>query len=252
MARTESLSIWWGMAWATAGSVIFAGTWWVLAQDNSSIFFDDTNNRLGLMTTAPTHTLTLWSTGTGIAIYNTVDQTTNYERWIIQWSSNVLLIWSQWSWSATARVARLFATSGTWWAASNFSVSRSTTPWFLMDFTTASAVTWNRCSMFTTGSSSTATSSLTNILSIAPTINQSSTAGYTILDLNPTLTAQWSWARNAIVYRNAGWSSLFAVDYLWVMSFSNVVTAWIAVASTHRIAVVDGGTTYYLLATTVA
>ena len=33
---------------ATAGSILFAGAAGVLAQDNANLFFDDTNNRLGL------------------------------------------------------------------------------------------------------------------------------------------------------------------------------------------------------------
>ena len=37
----------------TAGSVVFAGTNGVLAQDNSSFFFDDANNRLGIGDTTP-------------------------------------------------------------------------------------------------------------------------------------------------------------------------------------------------------
>ena len=38
---------------ATAGSVFFAGTSGVLAQDNSNLYFDDTNNRLGIGTSSP-------------------------------------------------------------------------------------------------------------------------------------------------------------------------------------------------------
>jgi len=44
---------------ATAGSILFAGTSGVLAQDNANFFWDDTNNRLGLGTATPTQALTL-------------------------------------------------------------------------------------------------------------------------------------------------------------------------------------------------
>lgn len=37
----------------TAGSVVFAGASGVYAQDNASLFFDDTNNRLGIGTATP-------------------------------------------------------------------------------------------------------------------------------------------------------------------------------------------------------
>jgi len=38
----------------TAGSVLFAGTSGILQQDNANLFWDDTNNRLGVLTAAPT------------------------------------------------------------------------------------------------------------------------------------------------------------------------------------------------------
>ncbi len=37
----------------TSGSVLFAGTSGILSQDNSNLFFDDTNNRLGIGTSSP-------------------------------------------------------------------------------------------------------------------------------------------------------------------------------------------------------
>jgi hypothetical protein len=42
---------------ATQGSVLFTGASSVLAQDNSNLFFDDSNNRLGIGTNSPSHTL---------------------------------------------------------------------------------------------------------------------------------------------------------------------------------------------------
>jgi len=42
---------------ATAGSVLFAGTSGVLQQDNANLFWDDTNNRLGIGTTSPSTAL---------------------------------------------------------------------------------------------------------------------------------------------------------------------------------------------------
>lgn len=48
----------------TAGSVLFAGASGILAQDNASLFFNDSTNRVGIGTTAPTSPLTLVSTNT--------------------------------------------------------------------------------------------------------------------------------------------------------------------------------------------
>ena len=42
---------------ATAGSVLFAGASGVLAQDNANLFWDDTNNRLGVGTSSPSQPL---------------------------------------------------------------------------------------------------------------------------------------------------------------------------------------------------
>lgn len=53
---------------ATAGSVLFAGVAGVLAQDNASLFFDDTNNRLGIGTASPTQALDVSNTGTASQI----------------------------------------------------------------------------------------------------------------------------------------------------------------------------------------
>jgi hypothetical protein len=49
---------------ATAGSVLFAGTSGVLQQDNANLFWDDTNNRLGIGTASPASTLDIRYSGT--------------------------------------------------------------------------------------------------------------------------------------------------------------------------------------------
>lgn len=48
----------------TAGSVIFASSTTVLGQDNADFFWENTNNRLGLGTTAPSSTLHVFGTAT--------------------------------------------------------------------------------------------------------------------------------------------------------------------------------------------
>lgn len=50
----------------TAGSVLFAGASGVYTQDNSSFFFDNTNNRLGLGTTSPSSYFHIAQTGTTV------------------------------------------------------------------------------------------------------------------------------------------------------------------------------------------
>jgi hypothetical protein len=47
----------------TQGSVLFAGASGLISQDNANLFYDDTNNRLGIGTTAPSGTLDITSSG---------------------------------------------------------------------------------------------------------------------------------------------------------------------------------------------
>lgn len=47
---------------------------------------------VGIGTSAPTHALTFPTSSTGIALYNTSDQTTNYELGVLNWVSNVLTL----------------------------------------------------------------------------------------------------------------------------------------------------------------
>lgn len=54
------------------GSVLFVGAGAVLAQDNANLFWDDTNNRLGIGTAAPTHPLTVELADGGTAAVSTV------------------------------------------------------------------------------------------------------------------------------------------------------------------------------------
>lgn len=68
---------------ATQGSVLFTGADGIPAEDNASLFFDDANNQLGLLTNNPTHSLTIGHTSTGIALYGKIDQKVNYERLLI-------------------------------------------------------------------------------------------------------------------------------------------------------------------------
>lgn len=48
----------------TAGSVLFVGAGGLLAQDNANLFWDDTNNRLGIGTSTPSYRATVKSSGT--------------------------------------------------------------------------------------------------------------------------------------------------------------------------------------------
>jgi hypothetical protein len=77
---------------------------------DSGAFWDNSNKRLGLGTTAPTHPLTLGSTfagsgsGQGISLYRTADQVTNYERFVMKYNTtNQYLIGSEQGGTGAAR-----------------------------------------------------------------------------------------------------------------------------------------------------
>lgn len=63
----------------------------------------DSNGNVGIATTAPTQTLTLGSTSTGIALHNQTDQTTNYERGQIFWNANAFTVSANVGGTGTAR-----------------------------------------------------------------------------------------------------------------------------------------------------
>jgi len=71
----------------TAGAVPFAASTSAMGFDAANLFYDDANNRLGLLTNAPTHTLTLGSAASGLGYYETADQTINYSRVSLSFSN---------------------------------------------------------------------------------------------------------------------------------------------------------------------
>lgn len=69
------------IAGLTAGSVLFAGASGLISQDNGSLFFDDTNNRLGIGTASPNAKLSVHcgdtsASGTGLQILSDTTGTT--------------------------------------------------------------------------------------------------------------------------------------------------------------------------------
>lgn len=305
-AAGSSISIGTSITSATAGSVLFAGTSGVLAQDNSNLFWDDTNNRLGLgtatpsatlhvagqggtagmlvgsasigagyvgigltgvlgnttyniaggtgdtnlyinrptggsiffrenngtsrvtfaasglngfETTAPTHTLTLGSTSTGIALYNTSDQTTNYERGRLFWSSNILTLSTELGGTGTARALQLIAVGSG--SNSTLTLTRASLP--TMAYTWGSTATTTG-SYVTFSGTNTASSGSINAFAITPTINQSSTAGYTALLINPTETTTGSGTK-ALISIQVGSAEKFGVLNTGITTITNSVDA---------------------------
>ena len=83
------------------GNIVMPAESYIGPTSTTGIYLKSGN--VGIGTTGPTHALTFPSGSTGIALYNTADQTTNYERLSIAQSSNVWKILTEKSGSGTLR-----------------------------------------------------------------------------------------------------------------------------------------------------
>jgi hypothetical protein len=172
------------MTGATAGTInVNTGSLGILATSNSA-----------------THSLTLGSTATGIALYNTSDQTTNYERLFMGWNSNAFQITAQKAGTGTSRDLQILSAQGSKMVLKGIGGNIQFTGTF------GSGNTWDFG--FVTFNGSSGTSVLANL---SPTINQSSTAGYTALLVNPTETSTGS-GTNLLIDAHVGAGAGFKVD----------------------------------------
>ena len=175
---------------------------------------------IGLETTAPTHSITLGSTATGIAPYNTVDQTTNYERVNMGWglvTANQFGISTSGGGTQTTARGILIRSSGTVGgvASANLTVDANTTIQVAVNRSSGVA---GKTYFGITGSASQSSGSVT-FQSIEPTITQTSTAGYTALLINPTETTTGSGTKNLILAQVGGVTK-FAVDNTGALTLS--------------------------------
>ena len=169
---------------------------------NNSFFFNKVGiAALGTTLIAPTHSLTLLSTADGIAQYNTTDTTTNYERARGFWSGSVYNLATEFGGTGSSRAIKISTQAGS------------------LQINTASSTSAGVANF--TGSGSNATSSFVvinptwtqssgyaNSLSITPVINQSGTAAYTTLLVNPTETATGSGTKYLAQFQVGGVNKL--------------------------------------------
>jgi len=198
----------------TTGSIPFSSST-TLTQDNASLFFDDTNNRLGLLTTAPTNTLTLGSTSTGYAHYNTADQTTNYERITGTWSGNVYTVQPSALGSGVVRPIRF---GNTYYFQSNTPAGTGTPKLSIFGSGNTSANFLDVTGPTLTGSSGTQ-----YFVNQTGTLNQTGTAGYTAWFMNMTETGTGSGTK-MLVDLQTGSSSKFSVTNTGVTTVAAVGT----------------------------
>jgi len=132
-------------------------------------------------------------TGGTFDLYNTADQTTNYERLRVDWSGNVARLFTQPGGTSIPRTLRLGASAasgGSPTAYVDFQVSSFSNP--VLDFVTPSTIGTASPQFRFNSLGLSASSGTQTVVSIATTINQSGTAGYTAFDINPTESATGS------------------------------------------------------------
>lgn len=191
----------------TAGSVLFIGSAGV-AQDNSNFFWDVNNHRLGLLTAVPTHSLTLASISTGIALYNTSDQTTNYERIVLDWNANVFEIIPYRGGTGSSRSLKIGSADSNGSTASGafLTINKSSSPVYA--FAGNSLAVASVVSMIHTLNAS---SGMQMEVSISPTITQTGAAGYNGLLVNPTESSIGSGIRRIADFQLGG-TTMFAFE----------------------------------------
>lgn len=139
-------------------------------------------------------------TGTGLSQFNTSDKTTNYERVRHYWSGNIYNIMSEAGGTGTVRPIRIISGNAT------FGINESTQSLVFTRNTPSTVPTL--FDLTTAGTGLSGTSSSQYGMRINPTINQSSTAGYTMLLINPTESATGSGAKLLADFQVGGTSKV--------------------------------------------
>lgn len=149
-----------------------------------------TTGNVGIATTSPTHSLTLGSTSTGVALYKTSDQATNYERLIAQLQGSTYTIGSYYGGTGTqARSIQIgvMPTAGATTLASGRILTingSSGTTAGVFDFFNSTGIAG---SVVTLNTHISGVSVQQNMLAIQGTVNQAagSTSGYKALFISP-------------------------------------------------------------------
>lgn len=175
----------------------------------------DDSDRVGLGTAVPTHTLTLASASTGMAVYNTADQVTNFERWTMAASGNRLLIASAGGGTGSvSRGIRLQVNNG---AITNDDTAITINP--------SGGASGAQGVTFATTSALSSTSVVQKHVVIAPTVNQTSgTGGVEVFAITPTLTAVGS-AGAKLFLVNPGAVTKYFIDSDGAQDSDSTITA---------------------------
>lgn len=197
----------------------------------ANIYVDSANNRIGILTDAPTHTMTFAQGNTGIVNYNTIDQVTNYERFRSYWNSNV---WTMATDAAGSGTNRPIAFSA------NGSVFTLGNPSKGFEFSRNGANIGSIVNIgSSTGNALTGSSGVQSGLQIDPTISQTGTAGYNGLYISPFENTTGSGSKllidagtNSAAQNGGTHTSKFSVDNAGNVVINNTATAGIRMYNT--------------------
>lgn len=177
---------------------------------------------VGFGQNSPTHAATFPTASTGIALHNVADQTTNYERGVIAWDTNVLTIGNKSNGSGTNRMMRLFSdiNSG---ARTKMEISRTAIPFVYVNWDNTAFASPAGAFLYTGGF--VGDSVAQTFLGINPTYNQTGTASGTDFLINRTETAVGSGAHNFIDFQ-AGSVSKWRMTNAGLGVYSSTATGW--------------------------
>ncbi len=189
--------------------------------DVSVVTANGISGTVATSTTTPAITLSLGnitptsiaipSTGTGISLYNTVDQTTNYERVVSKWDTNTFYLLSEQGGTGTTRPIQIGDSNNL------FKIDGSGPYKFTFNRVGGTSNNIANITGLFTGSSTTQIATTIN-----PNVTQSGTAGYTALLINPTETSTGSGTKR-LISAQVGGVDKFVVDNTGAVTATSLI-----------------------------
>ena len=176
-----------------------------------------------------------------IEVYNTADQATNFEKAMLRYNSNVVELLHTHGGTGNPRSMRvgLAATAGSTTLTRYLQIAGAT-PFVSLEWSSTGST--GNLNAVGAVSSLTASSGSQAAFAITPTVNQTSTAAYTMLLINPTETATGSGTKRLIDAQTGG-TSRFTVDN------TGLVTANVIAAAKTSVTTAAGTTTMTIAST---
>lgn len=174
---------------------------------------------------SPSHSLTLPSVSTGMALYATVDQTTNFERLLMSVAASEYLFDSQVAGTGTRRAIHMRTNT------SQLLLNNGGSTGFVETYIGSSSnigAIIHRIS-----GTLTAASTVVYGLSVAPTLNGSGTQGYTAILANVTETATGSGTKRLLDLQVGG-ASQFSVSSTGAVASATLTTSGPIIGTTFR------------------